>query len=589
MNRLSLPVILLFLLGALPFTIPYQYRPNPVFPSEVTAFVLTLVLSLIAFIRKPPLLGIPHTQIYWLLCASFLAMKLIFQPTLFYEFTLIPLLFMLTAAAASYALNQFRETVGFSHLADGFLVGIVLGSFINTVIAAYQVYTSITLDSVFIVYGGIGQRNMYGNYLMGGFIALIYLATQYPISRWLSFPFIIWFAQSLAWAGSRSVLLYLVSLGLISIWMRWRKPALRDFCRLLLIGILLVLIAQLFTPYLNAIIGKLTNHSGTVLTAFDRLTANGSRRLVEWQKAWEIFKAYPWLGAGWGSFAGHSMQLHAHYPEFYRVIESVLFTHAHNGPLHILAENGSIGGGIILGGLMYLLSTFCFKVERPSQLALSLIVYVTLLHSLVEYPLWYFHFFVILVICLSLLVPSHKFFASGGSILRSSFIVYIAFALTIAGWGWTAYYSLSHWQRPSQEPQENTQRLQTLKLLQKNPLIDFHATLTSSAYIDANHSKIVENLPLLQRLNRARPYPSQLMNEAILEARAGSCLSASLTLKTAMFGYPDSLPYFESILRASPHPEVKFLLSDLAAAKREFEALKQMTNDKSSQGRHLPP
>lgn len=569
------PVILLFLLGALPFAIPYQYRPNPVFPSEVAAFILALVLSFIAFLQKTPPLRLASTQIYWLVCAGFLALKLIFQPTLYYEFTLIPLLFMLTAAAVSYALTQFRESVGLSLLTDGFLIGVVLGSFINTLIAAYQVYTSITLDSVLLVYGAIGQRNMYGNYLMGGFIALLYLTTQYRVSRWLSFPLIIWFAQSLAWAGSRSVLLYLVCICFISIWMGWRKPALRQVCRLLVVGVCLVFIAQFLTPYLNILIGKLTGHSGTVLTAFDRLTANGSRRLIEWQKAWEIFTTYPWFGAGWGSFPGHSMQLHAHHPEFYRIIESVLFTHAHNGPLHILAENGSIGGFLILGGLVYLLSTFFFKIDTPPKLALSLILVVTLLHSLVEYPLWYFHFFAILVVCLGLLVPSYTLLSSKGSIMRSSFIVYIALALTVAGWACVVYYSLSHWQRPAQNSVENTRRLANLKLLQKNPLIDFHAAMTSSAYVEADHDKLSESLPLLNRLNRARPYPWQLMDEAILEARAGDRLSASLALHLAIYGYPDSLPYFERSLQESPHPEVKFLIPQLEAGKMQFGLLKK--------------
>lgn len=569
-QKLPLPVILLFLLGALPFAIPYQYRPNPVFPSEVTAFILTLLLAFLAVIRQTLPFRLAATKIYWLVCAGFLCVKLLFQTALYYEFTLIPLLFMLTAASASYALTQFRETQGLRILADGFLAGLVFGSFINTLIAASQVYTSITLDSTLTVYAGIGQRNMYSNYLMGGFIALIYLAKQYRLPIWLSFPLLLWFAQSIAWAGSRSVLLYLIPILFISLWMLWRRPALRGFCRLLLLGLLLVILAQLLTPYLNALIGELTGHKGTVLTALDRLTANGGRRLVEWQKAWEIFNMYPWFGAGWGRFAGHSIELHAQHPEFYHVIESVLFTHAHNGPLHILAENGIIGSFIILGGLLYLIFTFCFKIDEPPKLALSLVLLVTLLLSLVEYPLWYFHFFAIFIVCLGLLVTQHKTLANKGGFIQSCFTVYIVLALSLAGWGCAAYYSLWHWQRPSQNKEENAHRLDALKLLQKNPLVDFHAAMTASAYIDANRDKLIETLPLLTRLNRARPYPWQLMDEAILEARAGNLIQANLALKLAIYGYPDSLPYFERTIQESPHPEVKCLMDEVNMGKVQF-------------------
>jgi O-antigen ligase len=568
-----LPSIVLFLLGLLPFIIPYQYRPNPVFPSEAMAFVLALLFTFLAVIRRPHPPRLAATHLYWLLCACFICLQLVFQTTVYYEFKLIPFLFMLTAASMSYALTQFKEEVGLPLLTDCFLLGILIGAFVNTVIAFAQVYTSITSETVLLVYGGIGQRNMYGNYLMGGFIAFIYFASKYRLRWWVTAPLFVWLVLSLAWAGSRAILLYFIATSLISIWMYWRNPALRNFCRLLMIGLVLAILAQLLTPYLNTLIGWLTGHTGDVPTALDRLTANGSRRLVEWQKAWLIFKENIWLGAGWGNFPAHSIRLHAHYPEFYQIVESVLFTHAHNSVLNILAESGVLGSALILGGACYLVLTFCRQISSPDKLALACILLITTLHSLVEYPLWYFHFFAIFVVCLGLLTTQHWRLPTSGAFIRSGITVYIVLALTCTGWGYFAYHQLRQWQIPSNE-QENSRRLETLAAFRHNPLVDFHAAMTASAYIDANHDSPIEVLPLLTRLNRSHPYPWRLMDEAILQARVGNMDAAHHLVKLGVYSYPDSLPYFEKSIQASPHPQVKELILDVQQARRIFPMIK---------------
>lgn len=561
---------LLFLMASLPFVIPYQYRPNPVFPSEAIALLLMLLLSGRALIKKHTSTHLAFTQCYWLIFALFLGIQWGFLTPLYNEFTLIALLFVLTAAAASFALMQYRETYGLVSLCTPFLWGLVAGCLINTGIAFSQVYMSLTLEKAQLIYGGIGQRNMYANYLMGGFIAWIYLAQYYQLKRKLTIPLMCWFALSLAWAGSRALLMYMAAITLVSLWMYWKKPHLRRFCRGLLLGMALILLALWLVPYLNALMGGLLGHHAQVPTALDRLTANGGRRLVEWQKAWQIFQMYPWFGAGWGGFAGHSLELHANTPGFYKVIESVLFTHAHNSPLHLLAENGLIGGIVILGGLLYLFATCCFQIDHPAKLALLLILLVTTLHSFVEYPLWYFHFFAIFVICLGLLVTRHTTLKRGGVLIRSYFAIYIVLAITCVGWGFMAYSMLYHWQRPSYTEEKNAQRLDTLNLLQKNPLLDFHAALTASHYIDANKENIETTLALLTPLNQTRPYPWQLMDEAILYARQGEITAAQYALKRAMYSYPDSLPYFEKRLQESPYPQVKALMQDTQQAKRIF-------------------
>lgn len=567
-----LPPLFLFLLGMLPFIIPYQYRPTPVFPSEAVAFILALLSIFLAILRRPQSPRLAATQIYWLVVALFICFQLVFQTTLYYEFKLIPLLFVLTAAGISYALTQFKTQCGIDSLTEGFLFGMLVGGLINTFIAFGQVYISITSETVLRVYGSIGQRNMYGNYLMGGLIAFIYLVNKYHVRWWLTALPLLWLVISLAWTGSRAILLYIAVLFIVSIWMYWRKPALRNFCQLLCIGLILLILAQFLTAYINHFIGWLTGHSGDVPTAIDRLTANGSRRWVEWKKAWLIFKEYPWVGIGWGSFPAYSVRLHAQLPTFYQVVESALFTHAHNSVLNILAENGLFGSLIILGGLGYLVLTFCFRIDSTEKLALSCVLLITLLHSLVEYPLWYFHFFIIFVVCLGLLTPQSWRLPTSGAFIRSGLAVYSVLALTCTGWGCFVYYQLWHWQVPGHE-QENTRRLEALAVLQQNPLVDFHAAITASAYIDANHDSPIETLPLLMRLNRSHPYPAQLMDEAILQVRVNNPAAANHLLTLGMYAYPDNLPYFEKSIRQSPYPQVQQLLPHLLEAKRIFARL----------------
>lgn len=80
-------------------------------------------------------------------------------------------------------------------------------------------------------------------------------------------------------------------------------------------------------------------------------------------------------------------------PDFARVQESVLFTHSHNSLLNLLAETGLLGAGIVVAGLLWIYAALLWRWRDPVVLAATAMVTVSLLHSLVEYPLWYYHLF----------------------------------------------------------------------------------------------------------------------------------------------------------------------------------------------------
>ncbi len=65
-----------------------------------------------------------------------------------------------------------------------------------------------------------------------------------------------------------------------------------------------------------------------------------------WAGAWHMAMAYPWAGTGWGTFEWT-------FPAFRPVTPwEVLFDHAHNDWLELLAETGVVGAGLVLCGLV---------------------------------------------------------------------------------------------------------------------------------------------------------------------------------------------------------------------------------------------
>lgn len=116
-----------------------------------------------------------------------------------------------------------------------------------------------------------------------------------------------------------------------------------------------------------------------------------SSRFAIWRNTWTLIEQQPWTGVGWGHFnIAWSLTPMTSRPP-------ALFDHAHNLPLHLMAEFG-VPIGMLLSGLgLFVLvkaarSSWATPASDPSSGARRgavVIVAIVALHSLLEYPLWY--------------------------------------------------------------------------------------------------------------------------------------------------------------------------------------------------------
>ncbi|WHZ10018.1 MAG: O-antigen ligase family protein [Burkholderiaceae bacterium] len=216
-----------------------------------------------------------------------------------------------------------------------------------------------------------------------------------------------WLAAALLAAGnaaasSRTGLLELVALCLLyAVWRGWREPALR---RLLLAALAGYFLAALVLPW----IAGFGPFGGG---AFERLregVPGCQSRLALWGNVLQLIAERPLAGWGWGGLA------YAQYITlFHGVRFCALLDNAHDLPLQLAVTFGVPAALLVCGAFVWWVwrQRPWAEFDARRRLAWSVVALI-LLHSLVEYPLWYGPFQTAFALCLFWLLrtaPGKKF------------------------------------------------------------------------------------------------------------------------------------------------------------------------------------
>jgi hypothetical protein len=175
-----------------------------------------------------------------------------------------------------------------------------------------------------------------------------------------------------------------------------------------------------------------------------------SSRFAIWSNTLDLIAQQPWTGVGWGRFNfAWSLTPFPGRPQ-------ELFDHAHNLPLHLMAELGvPLGGAITLGLLWLMWRAFrrSWAVEGEDGIAYRaafMMLVMVGLHSLLEYPLWYLYFLLptawLLGLCLGAPVPGEVPKPASMTEVRVwTWTLRIVGLLAIAGavWAWQQYMTVS--------------------------------------------------------------------------------------------------------------------------------------------------
>jgi O-antigen ligase len=278
------------------------------------------------------------------------------------------------------------------------------GAAVNAAIALGQYFNVVTTSSWWIsaaspgeAYGNLRQRNQLASLLSLGLASAFFLAAGARGSaRAALAAVVVLLSAACALTASRTGLLQWLALsGLVLLfplrggakaWWGWGILALASYALALAAG-----------PALYTVI---TGQDPTTL--IDRLGTNLGcvSRKVLWANALYLASLRPWTGWGLGNFDyAHQVTL---YPgeRFCLIVDN-----AHNLFLHVAAEGGFVLAGLLLVGLTWaVLRARPWRERDPARLLAWGALGVLMLHSQVEYPLWYGPFQLAALLALSLLL-----------------------------------------------------------------------------------------------------------------------------------------------------------------------------------------
>ena len=194
-------------------------------------------------------------------------------------------------------------------------------------------------------------------------------------------------------SSSRTGLVQLLMLfALAGLWGELRRP---DVRRLLLVAALAYVLAGASLPWLA---GLDPSNTGILARLHDGGAACSSR-LTLWSNVLHLISLKPWLGWGWGELD------YAHFTTLYQGPRFCdILDNAHDLPLHLAVELGVPVALLVCGIGLWLVWRAKPWRERDAtrQLAWSVLALI-LLHSLLEYPLWYGPFQMAFGLCIGLL------------------------------------------------------------------------------------------------------------------------------------------------------------------------------------------
>ena len=567
-------LMLVGLMAVIPFIQPYHPLPLPAFYSEWLVFVLGLT-ACFPFLSRSFWLHfkIPPSAIWLLAVIVLIALQTLFVDHDYVTQSLLPGIYISWAAVLIILCAWIREQLGLDRAVTVLAWMILIGGTLQALTGLVQylnisgeLASMVEMKQGISIHGNINQRNHFATQITLASFALIYLHATDRTNRTLTTALLILFAFVLTVSSSRAAAVYIVAGFLLSL-LSYRAARTPVYYRLLQgTGLFLVsfLLIQFFLPFLNDSLKQLLSAMGFDVSGFEALTAlqRGAAkgidvRTSEWHKAWLMFMEAPFWGIGIGHYGWYSFNYQA-LPEFSTISKTAPFQHSHNLIMQVLAELGVAGFLLLLFMAFAWIRQMLPHWKDTSYWLILTLIIVLLLHSNVEYPLWYSFFLGLAAVLLGLgseEAPKFRFtpklgqFTAGATLLLSGAIL----AITFLG-----FQDISQVNRLvfTTTPQQASV---TLHAISKNPLLTPWAEAAIAQHGALDRSTLDQQLSMTTRVVQYRPSPINVNRQIIYLALAGKSMEASILLKKAFTVYPSDFSKFACHWKLAPAEEARQL------------------------------
>lgn len=419
MNRLPLAAGVAAVLAALPWIQPWTAGPSPQAVPWMVSALCALALWLLASAAV-----LPWRLPAWLWggCVAVVAWTLLAHGARPEAWMLAGALLLILLGASVAAEGRLATAMQVGWLAAAALTALAgLAQYLGV---APGLEALVRVASPSTAYGNLGQTNQYATFCWMGAAVVLWAPLRLPMAARTALVVLLAFGS--AASASRTGMLeggLLVVLALL-----WTGPGRRE--RLLLCAAASVAYAA-GVALLPALLEMRTGLE-MPRALWNRFGGDGcSSRLVVWSNVLHLIGQKPLAGWGWGELD------YAHYMTLYegaRFCE--ILDNAHNLPLHLAVELGVPVALLIIGAaLVWGWRQQPWREEDPQRRLAWAVLGLILLHSLLEYPLWYGPFQIAFGVCLGWLIAAPVPGAASASPLpRAAFAALVLGGLGFAAW-----------------------------------------------------------------------------------------------------------------------------------------------------------
>ena len=551
---------LLALAWTLPFLQWHHKPPIPSFYTEWLAFVLGLLALLPLLHRRywQPVI-LPRSLLILLGLIGILVLQIVLDRVVYPQQSLVGALYLLWAVFMLWLGHVLGRELSLARIATTLAWALLAGALISCGIGLLQHFgISTVLDALVnrkvsgAVIANLGQPNHLANYLALGMASLLYLFASSKIAPWLSVLFGSVLLLVLALSGSRASWLYLGAF-LVLAWF-WRRHSREAAASRIYWGAVACLVAFALAQWL-AHLPFMQGVSGAVTPA-ERLfdVANGLQ--IRWsllREALQMLAQQPWLGIGFGQYAWQHFLLDtaaALQPSEHlqpSILSGAVFNHSHNILTQVGAEFGLAGLILLLwGGLTWLRPCLKQAATLPGWWV-GAVLAVLLLHSQLEYPLWYSSYLGIAAVLIGATDSQHLRLQLSTA-MRAAFGLMLLLSGLAASGLLQAYAQLEGLLRTGQVKMGAQEINRVLQQVRKESLLTPYSDFVYALSINLNQADIEDKVAFNAQVMRFAPTRELVYQQAILLGLQGDQAAALVMLKRALLAFPEGAEHFLQVL-----------------------------------------